>query len=302
MPFGRGLTIAAGALAVLGACAVRGDDVYMKNGLVYKGTVDKDNTLRQISDGLKRVVVRDSKIARVVPRDSYRRFEAFGIDQPIEVHSGVMPSAAYGIVVDPLGREGPARVPLREPVQQDGPDAAGDHLAEPADGRLPGHRRLLEGCVHRHGPGAEGRRPRHPRQGRPQGPEPAAADRQLPHGGPLVPRGEGRGRVDREGFPRREVEPGGLDPLDPGRRVAGRARRDRRDPRLAEAEGAAREVASLPGRGGRAGGPGRRPRRSSARRRTNSPPIGGSASRSGSSRRGSARPSRRSGARGSSRS
>ncbi len=107
MPLGRGLTIAAVALAGLAAAAARGEDVYMKNGLVYKGTVDKDNTLRQISDGLKRVVVRDSKIARIVPRDSFRRFDAFGIEQPMEVHGGVMPTAALGIAAtpwDPKGR------------------------------------------------------------------------------------------------------------------------------------------------------------------------------------------------------
>lgn len=107
MPLGRGLTIAAVALAGLAAAAARGEDVYMKNGLVYKGTVDKDNTLRQISDGLKRIVVRDSKIARIVPRDSFRRFDAFGIEQPMEVHGGVMPTAALGIAAtpwDPKGR------------------------------------------------------------------------------------------------------------------------------------------------------------------------------------------------------
>ena len=88
------------------ASSARGDDFYMKNGLVYKGTIDKDNTLRQISDGLKRVVVRDSKIARVVPRDSFRRFEAFGIDQPIEVHGGAMPTASMSVVATPWDAKG----------------------------------------------------------------------------------------------------------------------------------------------------------------------------------------------------
>ena len=94
----------------------RADEVITKNKLLYRGSVDKDNTLRQISDGLKRVVIRDSKIERIIPGDSYRRFEAFAIDQPMEVHGGAMPSRRdERRQATPLGRERPSRVPLPEP-------------------------------------------------------------------------------------------------------------------------------------------------------------------------------------------
>jgi hypothetical protein len=46
----------------------------MKNGMVFtsQGTPDKDNSLVYIWDGLKRVVVRDSKIEKIVPDNAYR--------------------------------------------------------------------------------------------------------------------------------------------------------------------------------------------------------------------------------------
>ena len=37
----------------------RADSVILKNGIVYRGAVDKDNTILWVYDGLKRVVVRD---------------------------------------------------------------------------------------------------------------------------------------------------------------------------------------------------------------------------------------------------
>ena len=47
--------------------ACRADSVIMKNGIVYRsqGAPDRDNTLLYIADGLKRVVVRDSKVERI---------------------------------------------------------------------------------------------------------------------------------------------------------------------------------------------------------------------------------------------
>ncbi len=106
MPIVRGLTVAAMALALLAATPARGDEIITKNKLVYRGTVDKDNTLRQISDGLKRVVIRDSKIERIIPGESYRRFDAFEISQPMEVHGGAMPSSAVGIQATPWDAKG----------------------------------------------------------------------------------------------------------------------------------------------------------------------------------------------------
>ena len=58
---------------------------------LYGGTVDRDNTLRQISDGLKRIVIRDSKIERITPSEPYRNLERFAISQPLTVHAGAMP-------------------------------------------------------------------------------------------------------------------------------------------------------------------------------------------------------------------
>ena len=92
----RGLTVVGLAVALL-AVSAGADEVITKNKLIYRGTVDKDNTLRHISDGLKRVVIRDSKIERIIPGDSFRRFDAFLIDQPIEVHGGAMPKAVVDV-------------------------------------------------------------------------------------------------------------------------------------------------------------------------------------------------------------
>ena len=106
MPIARGLTVAAMALAVSAASAARADEIITKNKLIYRGSVDKDNTLRLISDGLKRVVIRDSKIERIIPGESYRRFDAFEISQPMEVHGGAMPSSAVGIQATPWDAKG----------------------------------------------------------------------------------------------------------------------------------------------------------------------------------------------------
>lgn len=106
MPIARGMTVAAVALAATAATAARGDEIITKNKLVYRGAVDKDNTLRFISDGLKRVVIRDSKIERIIPGESYRKFDAFEISQPMEVHGGAMPTAAAGVQATPWDAKG----------------------------------------------------------------------------------------------------------------------------------------------------------------------------------------------------
>ena len=59
------------------AAALRADTVVLKNGNVYRGVIDRDNTLVYVFDGLKRVVVRDSKIARIEPDASFRNLEWF---------------------------------------------------------------------------------------------------------------------------------------------------------------------------------------------------------------------------------
>lgn len=106
MTIARGVTIAAMGLLALAAAGARGDEVITKNKLVYRGTVDKDNTLRMISDVIKRVVIRDSKIERIIPKDSFGGFEPFQIVQPMEIHGGSMPSIALQVVATPWDAKG----------------------------------------------------------------------------------------------------------------------------------------------------------------------------------------------------
>ena len=88
-----------GPLGLLAAFALAGgptpdavaDTVTLKNGLVYRGTVDRDNTIVQVHDGLKRVILRESKIDRIDSDASYRNLEEFELVQPMEVHTGQMP-------------------------------------------------------------------------------------------------------------------------------------------------------------------------------------------------------------------
>jgi dienelactone hydrolase len=105
MPLARGLTTVLTALVLL-VTAASGDDVLLKNKHIYRGTVEKDNTVRQISDKLKRIVIRDSKIEKITPSDPYRNLERFAVDQPLEVHGGVMPAFAYGVVASPWDEKG----------------------------------------------------------------------------------------------------------------------------------------------------------------------------------------------------
>lgn len=72
--------------------AARGDIVIMKNGEIHRGKIEKDNTLVYIFDGMKRVVVRDTKILRVEP-EGPRPYEKFQLDQPLIVHGGKFPEA-----------------------------------------------------------------------------------------------------------------------------------------------------------------------------------------------------------------
>ncbi len=64
------------ALCILAAAVMvcRGDSVTMKSGVVYRGMgpPDRDNTLVYIWNGLKRVVVRDSRIERVEANNAFR--------------------------------------------------------------------------------------------------------------------------------------------------------------------------------------------------------------------------------------
>src|SRR4051812_20934137 len=106
MPHVRRLGLLLLALLLVSSPPARGDTVTLKNGVVYRGTVDRDNTIVWIFDGLKRVVVRDSKILKIDPDASYRNFEWFKLEQPLVVHGGVMPREVLSIQAEPWNDRG----------------------------------------------------------------------------------------------------------------------------------------------------------------------------------------------------
>lgn len=85
---------------------LRGDTVIMKTGSVYRGTVDQDNTICFIFDGIKRVVVRDSKIQKRQPDASFRSMETFKLEQPLVLHGGAMPKEVVRVQADPWNDKG----------------------------------------------------------------------------------------------------------------------------------------------------------------------------------------------------
>jgi predicted esterase len=106
--FVRPAAAAATALAAwLGLCVpARTDTVVLKNGIVYRGTVDRDNTILWVYDGLKRVVLRDSKVARIESDAAYRSLEVFKIEQPMVVHGGSMPKEVTRVEPSPWNDRG----------------------------------------------------------------------------------------------------------------------------------------------------------------------------------------------------
>ncbi|WP_435022234.1 alpha/beta hydrolase [Tundrisphaera sp. TA3] len=97
-------TLAASLL--LGGGRAGADTVILKNGVAYKGTVDRDNTTISVYDGLKRIVFRDNRIERIDSDPGYSRNERFQLVQPLEVHAGVMPHAAVNIQSTPWDAKG----------------------------------------------------------------------------------------------------------------------------------------------------------------------------------------------------
>ncbi len=95
-----------GLLALAMPAPGRADTIVLKNGNVYRGVVDKDNTVVSIFDGLKRVVIRDSKIARTEPDASFRNLEWFKIEQPLVVHGGTMPKEVLSVKAEPWNSKG----------------------------------------------------------------------------------------------------------------------------------------------------------------------------------------------------
>ncbi len=86
----------------------RGDSVIMKNGMVFasQGAPERDNSLVYIWDGLKRVIVRDSKIDKTVADNAFRTGERFKLIQPIVVHGGAMPKEVLRVEAGPWDDRG----------------------------------------------------------------------------------------------------------------------------------------------------------------------------------------------------
>ena len=95
------------------AATSQGDTITLKNGMVYlsQGAPDKDATLVYIWDGLKKTVIRDSKIEQVVGDNTYRTGEKFQLVQPLVVHAGSMPREVLSVQAGPWNDKG--RRPFR---------------------------------------------------------------------------------------------------------------------------------------------------------------------------------------------
>jgi len=96
------------ALASVPAVAARADSVVMKNGQTFE-TIrppDRDNTLMFLWDGLKKIVVRDSKVQRVIPGGTLGTGEKFSLVQPMTVHAGAMPKDVLGVIAEPWNEKG----------------------------------------------------------------------------------------------------------------------------------------------------------------------------------------------------
>ncbi len=84
------------------------DHVRMKNDLVYQGVVHRDDTMVAITDGLKRTILRDTKVAKFESDPGLRNLEAFQLEQPIEIRTGAtaMPSVVLGVIAAPWDEYG----------------------------------------------------------------------------------------------------------------------------------------------------------------------------------------------------
>jgi len=112
---GRATAVVAMLMAVAASVVVvvppraSGDTVTMKNGVVYHGIVDQDNSIVSIFDGLRRVVLHNTRIARRDPDPaSHGGQEHFRLIQPMEGkgNGGQMPAAAYAIQASPWDENG----------------------------------------------------------------------------------------------------------------------------------------------------------------------------------------------------
>jgi pimeloyl-ACP methyl ester carboxylesterase len=88
--------------------AVRADTIYLKSGIVYRsqGAPDRDGTLVYLWDGLKKTVIYDSKIERIVGDNTYRTGEKFQLVQPLTKHAGAMPKELISVEAGPWNDRG----------------------------------------------------------------------------------------------------------------------------------------------------------------------------------------------------
>ena len=84
----------------------RAETVVLKNGIVYRGVIDKDRPIIWVYDGLKRVVLRDSKIARIDADSAVPNPENFDLHQPLFVHGGSMPKEVISVTSEPWNTSG----------------------------------------------------------------------------------------------------------------------------------------------------------------------------------------------------
>jgi pimeloyl-ACP methyl ester carboxylesterase len=93
-------------VSLLGVVGGLGDTVILNNGIIYRGIVDRDKPILWIYDGVKRVVVRDSKVKKIESDASFRSLETFDIDQPLVVHGGAMPKEILSVKAEPWNDRG----------------------------------------------------------------------------------------------------------------------------------------------------------------------------------------------------
>src|SRR5262245_61549517 len=98
--------ILAGVLISTAPGPALGELVELKTGIVYRGTMDRSNTIVWIFDGLKRVTIRDSKIRRIDADSTFGRWEIFKLHQPLIQHAGNMPKEAVVIKTSPWNDRG----------------------------------------------------------------------------------------------------------------------------------------------------------------------------------------------------
>jgi pimeloyl-ACP methyl ester carboxylesterase len=95
-------------VAIAPGSAILADSVVMKSGMTFRtlGPPDKDGTLVYLWDGLKKTVIRDSKIERIVPDSTLRTGEKFHLVQPLTVHAGIMPKDVLSVEAGPWNDKG----------------------------------------------------------------------------------------------------------------------------------------------------------------------------------------------------